>query len=82
MLEAVEAMLEAERFLLWPLLWLPVVLPKVFARDLFPGGRTRSVLICLWNRVPWAAKEFPGMSSLTCTVCACCLRLSSREKRR
>jgi hypothetical protein len=39
-------MLEAEMFLLWPLLW-PPVLPRVFALERFPGGLTRSVRICL-----------------------------------
>lgn len=64
MVEAVEIMLEAERFLLWPLLW-PPVLPSVFARDRFPGGLTLSVRICLWNLVPVAASDSEGMSSLT-----------------
>ena len=45
------------------------------------GGRTLSVLICLWNLVLVAASESPGMSSLTCTVCACCRKLSRRENR-
>lgn len=81
MLEAVDAMLDADRFLLCPLLW-PPVLPSVFARERFPAGRTRSVRICLWNRVPVAANESPGISSFTWTVWACCRRLSSRENRR
>ncbi len=56
-------------------------LPAVEALAL-PGCRTLSVLICLWKRVPVAARESSGISSLTWTVCACCLRLSSRENRR
>lgn len=46
MLEAVDAMLDADRFLLWPLL-CPPWLPRVLALDRLPGGRTRSVRICL-----------------------------------
>ena len=45
-LEMVEVMLDVDRFLLWPLL-CPPVLPNVFALERFPGGRTRSVRICL-----------------------------------
>jgi hypothetical protein len=67
MLDIPEVMLDAERFLLWPLLCAPV-LPKVFALDLFPGGLTRSVRICLWKRVPVAASDSAGMSSFTWTV--------------
>lgn len=81
MLDIVEVMLEADRFLLWPLL-CPPVLPSVFARERFPGGLTRSVRIWRWNLVPVAASDSEGMSSLTCTVCACWRRLSRREKRR
>ena len=74
-------MLEVERFLLCPLL-CPLMLPSVFALERGPGGLTRSVLICLWKRVPVAASDSAGISSFTWTVCACCRRLSSREKRR
>lgn len=63
-LEVVDAMLEADRFLLWPLLWPPWLL-SVDARDRPFGVLTRSVRICLWNLVPVAASESPGMSSLT-----------------
>jgi len=82
-LEVVERTLEADRFLLCPLLyalWPP--LPAVAALGLTFGGRTRSVRICLWNLVPVAARESPGISSLTWTVCACWRRLSRRENRR
>lgn len=74
------AMLDVDNDLAWPRTGpmlevvvdrtLPVVLPIL------------SVRICLWYRVPVAAKESIGMSSFRCTVCACCRRLSSREKRR
>jgi hypothetical protein len=74
-------MLEADKFLLCPRL-CPLVLPSVFARERFPGGLTRSVRICLWKRVPVAASDSAGMSSFTCTVWACCRRLSSLENRR
>lgn len=46
MLEAVDVMLDADKFLLWPLL-CPPVLPNVLDLERFPGGRTRSVRICL-----------------------------------
>jgi hypothetical protein len=62
--DIVEVMLEADRFLLWPLLW-PPVLPSVLARERFPGGLTRSVRICRWNLVPVAANDSEGISSLT-----------------
>lgn len=78
---AMDVMLDEDRFLLCPLL-CPPVLPKVFALDRFPGGLTRSVRICLWKRVPVAASDSAGMSSFTCTVWACCRRLSRRENRR
>lgn len=83
-LEAVEPILELDRLRLWPRLCppLPCWLPSVFERDLLPGGRTLSVRICLWNLVLVAASESPGISSFTCTVCACCRRLSSRENLR
>lgn len=45
-LEAVDAMLEVDKFLLWPLLLLPP-LESVEALARWFGGRTRSVLICL-----------------------------------
>jgi hypothetical protein len=67
MLDMVEVMLEADRFLLCPLLY-PPVLPSVFARERFPGGLTRSVRIWRWNLVPVAASDSEGMSSLTWTV--------------
>lgn len=67
MLDMPVVMLEAERFLLWPRL-CPPVLPSVLALERFPGGRTRSVRICLWKRVPVAASDSVGMSSFTCTV--------------
>lgn len=68
MLEAVEPTLEAERFRLWPLLWPPWLLIVLERGRLLPWGRTRSVLICLWNLVLVAASESPGISSLTWTV--------------
>jgi hypothetical protein len=71
-LEVVDRTLEADKFLLCPLLyalWPPLL--AVEALGLTFGGRTRSVRICLWNLVPVAARESPGISSLTCTVCAC-----------
>ncbi len=77
--EVVEAMLEVDRLRLWPRLCEPV-LPSVEALERF-GARTRSVRIWRWNLVPVAAKESPGMSSLTWTVCACCRKLSKRENR-
>jgi hypothetical protein len=72
-------MLEADKFLEWPLLWPPVLLIV----PLRGRGtcRTLSVLTWRWNLVPVAARDSAGISSLTCTVCACCRRLSSREKR-
>ena len=79
--DAVDAMLEVDRFRLWPREWPPWV-PIVDARERLPGGRTRSVRIWRWKRVLVAASESPGMSSLTWTVWACWRRLSSREKRR
>ena len=57
-------------------------LPAVDALALPVAWRTLSVLICLWKRVPVAARESIGMSSLTWTVCACCRKLSRRENRR
>jgi hypothetical protein len=45
-LEAVEVMLDVDKFLLCPRL-CPPVLPNVLALDRFAGGRTRSVRICL-----------------------------------
>jgi hypothetical protein len=81
MVDMLDVILEDDRFLLCPRLCAPV-LPIVFALARFAGGRTRSVRICLWKRVPVAASDSAGMSSLTCTVWACCRRLSSREKRR
>lgn len=80
-LEVVEPMLDEDKLRLWPLL-CPPWLPIVDARDRLFGGRTLSVRICLWNRVLVAANESPGISSFTCTVCACCRRLSSRENLR
>lgn len=67
--DAFEPMLDADRFLLCPLPWLPWLAEE--PRALGPGGLTRSVRICLWKRVPVAARESPGISSLTCTVWAC-----------
>jgi len=84
-LDVVERTLEADRFLLCPLLYAPCPCPPLLAVDalgLTFGGRTRSVRICLWNLVPVAARESPGISSLTWTVWACWRRLSSRENRR
>lgn len=60
----------------------PPALPPVDARALLPACLTLSVLIWRWNLEPVAASESMGMSSLTCTVWACCLKLSSLEKRR
>lgn len=60
----------------------PPALPPVDALALLPACLTRSVRICLWNREPVAAKESIGMFSFTWTVWACCLKLSSLEKRR
>ena len=80
-LETVDPILDEDKFLLCPRAWLPW-LPIVEARDRWPGGRTRSVRICRWNLVPVAARESPGISSFTCTVCACCRRLSNRENLR
>lgn len=83
-LDAVEPILDEDRLRLCPRLCPPPPcwLPRVFDRDRFPGGRTRSVRICLWNLVLVAASESPGISSFTCTVCACWRRLSSRENLR
>ena len=64
MLEAVEVMLDDDRFRLCPRL-CPPWLPNVFALERLPGGRTRSVRIWRWNLVPVAASESPGISSLT-----------------
>lgn len=80
-LDATDPMLDVDRFRLCPRLW-PPLLPTVLARDRLFGGRTLSVLICLWNLVLVAAKESPGISSFTCTVWACCLKLSNLENRR
>jgi hypothetical protein len=81
MLDMPIVMLDADRFLLCPLL-CPPLLPSVFALERFPGGLTRSVRICLWKRVPVAASDSAGISSFTCTVCACWRRLSSLENLR
>jgi len=61
-------MLEVDSDFEWPR--MGPILPSVCALALFaPGCRTPlSVLICLWNRVPVAARESIGISSLTCTV--------------
>lgn len=80
-LDVVDPILDVDKLRPWPRtcpLWLPIV----EARDLLLGGRTRSVRICLWNLVLVAARESPGISSFTCTVWACCRRLSNRENRR
>lgn len=73
-------MLDVESDLEWPRPPGPA-LPAVDERAR-PAWRTLSVLICRWNRVPLAASESMGISSLTWTVWACCRRLSRREKRR
>ena len=78
--EPIEAMLDVDSDLEWPR-GIGPMLPAVKARDR-PVGLTLSVRICLWNRVPVAARESIGMSSLTWTVWACCRRLSRRENRR
>ena len=57
----------------------PPALPPVEARARCPACRTRSVRICRWKRDPVAASESMGISSFTCTVWACCRKLSSRE---
>ncbi len=57
-------MLEVESDLECPRTTDPV-LPAVEALARPPVGRTLSVRICLWNRVPVAARESIGMSSLT-----------------
>ncbi len=44
--ELTEPMLEADREFLWCPRMAPVELPAVEARDLLPGGRTRSLLTC------------------------------------
>jgi len=79
-MELTDAMLEVESDLECPR--AGPTLPAVDALARPPACRTLSVLICLWKRVPVAARESMGMSSLTCTVCACCLKLSSLENRR
>lgn len=58
----VEPTLEADRLRLWPLPWLPVLL-IVLVRGR-PAGRTLSVRIWRWKRVPVAASESVGISSL------------------
>lgn len=74
--------LDVDRDLEWPRGGAPM-LPAVeaLARPAV-GGRTLSVRICRWYLEPVAARESIGMSSLICTVWACCRRLSSLEKRR
>ncbi len=66
-MELTLVMLEVESDFEWPRTTDPT-LPAVDARALPPTWRTLSVLICLWNRVPVAARESIGMSSLTWTV--------------
>lgn len=81
--EVKEEMLDAERELRWWPRMGPGWPPAVVALDLTLGGRALSVRTCLGNLAgPVAARESPGISSLTCTVCACWRRLSSRENRR
>jgi hypothetical protein len=66
-MEEMLAMLEVERDLECPRPGAPTLL-AVEALALPPVGRSRSVLICLWNLVPVAARESIGMSSFTWTV--------------
>ena len=80
-MELMLVMLEVESDLEWPRPADPLLV-AVDARARPAPCRTLSVRICLWNLVPVAASESMGMSSLTCTVCACCRRLSNRENRR
>ena len=79
-MELMLAMLEVDSDFECPRPVLPA-LPAVGARVRPPAWRTLSVRICLWNLVPVAARESMGISSFTCTVWACCRRLSRREKR-
>ena len=73
-MDDVERADDAETLRLWPP-WTGagggIELGLLYVDDRARVGPTRSVRICLWNRVPVAASESMGISSLTWTVCAC-----------